>query len=191
MRWWRQARQGVGSRLLIVGTTGALLGAGYLAYGGLKGYFQNPADPSRVAAVVGRLDFFLYCCGWAIALGLLFRLWGWRPIGIVMILLAASLWFLFPIFFVILAGADNPLSQRGGEALRALLTPSLLSGLGQGIYAAIEFWRTGPTWRWKARSVAQLVFVIKETEKRVRPRRRGFDTSFALLETARCGQDHV
>ncbi|MCS7223389.1 MAG: hypothetical protein NZ959_02330 [Armatimonadetes bacterium] len=172
IRWWRESRDWVGTRLLQIGSVGALAGAGYLIWGGLKGFFVNPIDPARVAAVVGRLDFFLYLCGWAIALGLLCRLWDWRPIGVVMLFSAVAFWFILPIVFVILAGAENPLSLRGGQALRALLTPSLIVGFGQGIYAAIDFWRTGPTWRWKAKSLAQLIFVVRETEKRVRPRRR-------------------
>lgn len=51
-RDWALWRSDVCRWLLQVGAIGAILGIGYLVWGGLKGYFAFPTDPTDRKSVV-------------------------------------------------------------------------------------------------------------------------------------------
>ncbi len=174
-RDWTIWRTDICRWLLQIGVVGAVLGIGYLVWGGLKGYFASPIDPMRVAKVANILAYFLYCCGWMIVLGLLGLYWEWRPIGITIFLSSAFAWVLMPFVFAAIAGANTDLTMRGVDALRSLLTPLLIASFVQSVWAFVEYWRHGPTLRLKARKAGQLVVSIQR-EKERRPTRRPFLT---------------
>lgn len=170
-RTWRELRHDISLWLLKAGSVAAVLGIGYLIWGGLRGYFYAPPDPTRVASVTNILSFFLYCCGWAISLGLVGSFWDWRPIGITILASTAFLWFLIPTIFVAITGIRNPISLQGAEALRALLIPALLVGFVQFVWTVIYHLRHGFTLRARVSKGAQLVFRKKGEEKRLQLRR--------------------
>lgn len=155
--------------LLQLGILGAILGIGYLVWGGLRGYFTNPADPQRVALVANTLAYFLYCCGWAVGLGLIGLYWEWRPVGLTTFLSGVAAWFLMPFAFAAVAGANTDLTMRGVDALRSFLTPLLLVSFVQMVWAFVEYWRSEATLRWRARSAGQLVVNLQTQEKPKRP----------------------
>jgi len=174
--------------LLQLGIFGALLGIGYLVWGGLQGYFTNPADPPRVALVANTLAYFLYCCGWAVGLGLIGLYWEWRPVGLTTFLSGVAAWFLMPFAFAAVAGANTDLTMRGVDALRSFLTPLLLVSFVQMVWAFVEYWRSEATLRWRARSAGQLVVNLQTQEKPKRPPSASPSHAFfALLEVA-CGR---
>ncbi|GBC98108.1 hypothetical protein HRbin17_00604 [bacterium HR17] len=168
---WAYWRRDVSRWLLQIGSALAALTLAYLLWGGLRGHFTNPVDPYRVSMVANTLGYFLYCCGWAIALGLLGYFWDWRPIGVIMLVSSAVAWFVVPFLFAAVAGTNTGLVMQGAYAMRSLLTPLLLVGLGQAVWAFVDYWRYGPTLRWYARQNAQLVVQVRQPEKK-RPRRR-------------------
>lgn len=172
-RDWSAWRHDVSVWLLEIGGVAAALGIAYLIWGGLRGYFAfySGADPNRVASIANALGYYLYCCGWAIGLGLIGLFLEWRPIGMTMFLGSAFVWFIVPPLFIAVAGAKTSLALLGADALRGFLTPLLIIGFIQAVWAAVDYWRHGPTLRLRARKGAQLVFRVKEVEKRV-PRRR-------------------
>ncbi len=170
-RDWTLWRADICRWLLQLGAIGAVLGIGYLIWGGLKGYFTNPIDPARVATIANTLAYFLYCCGWMVGLGLIGLFWEWKPIGITVFLSSAFSWVLMPLVFAAVAGANTDLTMRGVDALRSFLTPLLVVSFVQSVWAFIEYWRHGPTLRLKARQAGQLVVNIqREKEKRVAKR---------------------
>ncbi len=170
-RDWTLWRADICRWLLQLGAIGAVLGIGYLIWGGLKGYFTNPIDPARVATIANTLAYFLYCCGWMVGLGLIGLFWEWKPIGITVFMSSAFSWVLMPLVFAAVAGANTDLTMRGVDALRSFLTPLLVVSFVQSVWAFIEYWRHGPTLRLKARQAGQLVVNIqREKEKRVAKR---------------------
>ncbi|MCS3918980.1 hypothetical protein Q2T83_05535 [Fervidibacter sacchari] len=170
-RDWALWRSDVCRWLLQVGAIGAILGIGYLVWGGLKGYFAFPTDPTRVATVANTLAYFLYCCGWMVGLGLIGLFWEWKPIGITVFLSSAFAWVLMPFVFATIAGANTDLTMRGVDALRSFLTPLLVVSFVQSVWAFVEYWRRGPTLRSRASKAGQLVVNLqREKEKRVAKR---------------------
>jgi len=170
-RDWTIWRADICRWLLQIGAVGAVLGIGYLVWGGLKGYFAYPTDPTRVATVANTLAYFLYCCGWMVGLGLIGLFWEWKPIGITVFLSSAFSWVLMPFIFAAVAGANTDLTRHGVDALRSFLTPLLVVSFVQSVWAFVEYWRHGPTLRLKARQAGQLVVNIqREKEKRVAKR---------------------
>ncbi len=169
---WTVWRIGISRWLLQIGAIGAILGVGYLIWGGLRGYFANPADPVRVAMVANTLAYFLYCCGWLVGLGLIGSFWEWRPIGITVFLSSASCWFLLPFAFAAVAGANTQLTMRGVDALRSFLTPLLVVSFVQAVIAFVEYWRQGPTLRLRARRAGQLVVQLTPQKEKTPPRRQ-------------------
>jgi hypothetical protein len=170
-RDWTIWRADICRWLLQIGAVGAVLGIGYLVWGGLKGYFAYPTDPTRVATVANTLAYFLYCCGWMVGLGLIGLFWEWKPIGITVFLSSAFSWVLMPFVFAAVAGANTNLTMRGVDALRSFLTPLLVVSFVQSVWAFVEYWRHGPTLRLRARKAGQLVVNIqREKEKRVAKR---------------------
>ncbi|MFA0751555.1 MAG: hypothetical protein SLRJCFUN_001958 [Candidatus Fervidibacter sp.] len=168
---WAFWRREVSRWLLQGGGVLAALALAYLIWGGLRGYFTNPTDPVRVSMVANTLGYFLYCCGWAIALGLVGVFWEWRPIGTIMLIGGAFAWFVAPFLFAAVAGANTGLVMQGAYAMRSLLTPLLLTGLGHAIWAFVDYWRYGPTLRWRIGKEAVLVVQIRQAERKP-PRRR-------------------
>lgn len=175
-RDWTIWRTDVCRWLLQIGAIGAVLGVGYLTWGGLSGYFASPVDPIRVARVANTLAYFLYCCGWMVALGLVGLYWEWRPIGITVFLSSAFAWILMPFVFAAIAGANTDLTMRGVDALRSFLTPLLIVSFVQSVWAFVEYWRYGPTLRLKARKAGQLVVSIQREKEKKRPTYRHFLT---------------
>jgi len=155
---WAFWRREVSRWLLQGGGVLATLALAYLIWGGLRGYFTNPTDVARVSMVANTLGYFLYCCGWAIALGLVGVFWEWRPVGTIMLIGGAFAWFVTPFLFAAVAGANTGLVMQGAYAMRSLLTPLLLTGLGHAIWAFVDYWRHGPTLRWRIGKDAQLAF---------------------------------
>lgn len=172
---WSLWRRDISRWLLQGGGILAALTLAYLLWGGLRGYFTNPVDPHRVSMVANTLGYVLYCCGWAIALGLVGYFLEWRPIGVTMVAVGGLAWFLFPFLFAAVAGSNTGLVMQGAYAMRSLLTPLLLVGLGHAIWAFIDYWRYGPTLRWRAKEGAQLVVQVRQLEKK-KPVRRPFLT---------------
>lgn len=170
-RDWNFWRTIICGWLLRIGAIGAILGIGYIVWGGLKGYFTAPLDPARVASVANTVAYFLYCCGWSFGLGLVGVFGEWRPIGIATFLLSAFAWVLTPFVFAAVAGSNTELTVRGVDALRSFLTPLLIISFAQSVWAFVEYWRQGPTLMLKARKAGQLVVnVWKEKEKRTTKR---------------------
>ncbi|MCS7193154.1 MAG: hypothetical protein NZ937_09280 [Armatimonadetes bacterium] len=175
IRNWTIWRADVSRWMLQIGIIGAALGIGYLVYGGLKGYFTNPIDPMRVSMVANTLAYFLYCCGWLVGLGLVGLFWEWRPIGITVFFSGVFVWFAMPFLFAAVAGSNTDLTMRGVDALRSFLTPMLIVGFVQSVWAFFEYWRSGSTWRFKFKSSGELVVNIKrEQEKEKKTTRRPF-----------------
>lgn len=171
-------RREISRWLLKGGGALAALALAYLIWGGLRGYFTNPTDPARVSMVASNLGYFLYCCGWAIALGLVGYFWEWRPIGMMMLGVSVFAWFITPFLFAAVAGSNTGLVMQGAYAMRSLLTPLLLAGLGHTIWAFVDYWRYGPTLRWRLGKNAQLVVQMRQVEKKT-PRRRPLLTPFS------------
>jgi len=170
-RDWTLWRTDICRWLLQIGAVGAILGIGYLVWGGLKGYFTYPTDPTRVATVANTLAYFLYCCGWMVGLGLIGLFWEWKPIGITVFLSSAFAWVLMPFVFAAIAGANTDLTMRGVDALRSFLTPLLVVSFAQSVWAFVEYWRHGPTLRLRARKAGQIVVNLqREKEKQVTKR---------------------
>ncbi len=167
-RDWTVWRVDVSRWLLQIGAVGATLGIGYLVWGGLRGYFAAPIDPTRVAMVANTLAYFLYCCGWLVGLGLIGLFWEWRPIGITVFLSSAFCWFLLPFAFAAVAGANTELTMRGVDALRSFLAPLLIVSFVQALIAFVEYWRRGPTLRVRAQKAGELVVNIRTEEKKPR-----------------------
>lgn len=177
-RDWNLLRTDVCRWLLQIGIIGAALGIGYLVWGGLKGYFAHPSDPGRVITVANTLAYFLYCCGWMVGLGLIGLFWEWRPIGVTIFLSSVFAWLVMPFVFAVIAGSNTDLTMRGVDALRGFLTPLLVVGFAQSVWAFIEYWRYGPTFRLRARKTGQLVVNI-QSERKERKTRRFLLTPFS------------
>lgn len=171
-RDWSLWRADISRWLLQIGAIGAILGTAYLVYGGLKGYFVNPVDPARVSMVANTLAYFLYCCGWLVSLGLIGLYWEWRPIGITMFLSSAFAWLVMPFVFAAISGSNTDLTMRGVDALRSFLTPLLVVGFVQSVWAFVEYWRSGPTLRRRFVSAGQLVVNLQREREREKRQKR-------------------
>ncbi len=166
---WTFWRADISRKMLQIGVVCAVLGIGYLIYGGLRGYFTTPVDPERVSMVANTLAYFLYCCGWLTGLGLIGLYWEWRPIGVTVFLSSVFAWVIMPFLFAAVAGSNTSLTMRGVDALRSFLTPLLVVSFVQSVWAFFEYWRSGPNLRRNLKSVGKLVVNIRrerETEKR-------------------------
>lgn len=177
-RDWTSWRIDVCRWLLLIGIVGAVLGIGYLVWGGLKGYFVSPIDQTRVARATSILAYYLYCCGWLVVLGLVGLFWDWRPLGITIFLFSALAWVLMPFAFAAVAGSNAELTMKGVDALRSFLTPLLIVSFIHSVWAFVEYWRHGPTLMLKAKKSGQLVVSVQR-EKEKRPYQRHLLTPFS------------
>lgn len=177
---WILWRTDISRWTLQLGIIGAVLGTGYLIYGGLKGYFAHPVDPARVSTVANTLAYFLYCCGWLVGLGLMGLYWEWRPIGITVFLSSVFSWLAMPFVFAVIAGSNTDLTMRGVDALRSFLMPLLIVSFVQSVWAFYEYWQSGPNLRRSLKSAGQLVVNIqREREKERKQPLRALLTPFS------------